>query len=154
MSDSTPKAPLRSTHPWTALGSVYIPPPQAPSNRSFGLTVGGVLIGIAALLAWRGRMTRAEVVGAIGAMLMIAALVRPASLTAIAAGWGRIGHALGWFNSRVLLTVMFVFIMWPIGLLSRLFGSDPLEQRTRTQDSFWHPYGPRIKDSKHYERQF
>jgi len=35
-------------------------------ERSFGVSVGGVLMVIAVALFWRARMTRAEVVGGVG----------------------------------------------------------------------------------------
>src|SRR6476659_7640173 len=95
----------RAPHRWRSLGSVYVPPVQGPSHRSFGLTVGGVFAAIAVFSAWRGHMTRADAVGGIAALLIGFAVVRPAALAPVAAVWGRIGHALGWFNSRVLLTV-------------------------------------------------
>jgi hypothetical protein len=143
----------RPPHRWRSLGSAYVPPPVGPSYRSFGLTVGGVLAGIAALSAWRSHATRAEIVGAIAALLIVLALLRPVSLAGSAAAWSRVGHALGWFNSRVLLTAMFVLIIWPIGLVSRLFGSDPLERRRRS-GSMWAPYPERLRDPRHFEHLF
>ena len=49
-------------------------------ERSFGISVGAVLCGIAVLLVWRGRVGRAEVLGAIGATLLILGRLRPALL--------------------------------------------------------------------------
>jgi saxitoxin biosynthesis operon SxtJ-like protein len=139
-------------HRWRPLGTVYIAPPPAPTHRSFGLMVGGVLVALAAFTLWRGHTIRAEVLGAIGAVLIVAGLVRPSSLAGLATAWGKVGHALGWFNSRVLLTVMFVLILWPIGFLNRLFGNDPLERRK--SGSMWTPYPERLRDPKHFERLF
>jgi len=141
------------TSSWRALGDVYVPPPPARSHRTFGLTVGFVLIAIALFSAWRGHPVRAEVAGAAGVLLVAAAMLRPASLAGLAAVWARIGDALGWFNSRVLLTLMFFVILWPIGLLSKLFGNDPLDRRRRS-GSFWTDYPSRMRDPKHYEHLF
>jgi hypothetical protein len=138
---------------WPALGEVYIAPPQEPSPRSFGLTVGGVLAAIALFSLWRRHIVRAEIVAVISAALLVAALVRPAWLARLARGWGRVGHALGWVNSRLLLGVLFGVVLWPIGLLSRLFGSDPLDRRRRA-GSFWSAYSARPADPRHYERMF
>ena len=143
---------VRPPHRWRSLGSAYIAPPLAPSLRSFGLTVGGVLALIAAFSLWRGHVLRAEVLGAVGGLLIVLALVRPQSLAGPAAVWSRIGHALGWFNSRVLLTLMFVLILWPVGFIARLFGNDPLERRKR--ESMWTPYPDRFRDPKHFEKLF
>src|SRR5258705_42562 len=52
--------------------------PGGPNReRSFGLSVGGVLIVIAALLVWRGRIARAEIVGAVGALLVLGGALAP-----------------------------------------------------------------------------
>ena len=138
---------------WSSLGDVYVAPPAAPSHRSFGLTVGFVLAAMAAFTLWRGHILRAEILGGIGAALVLLALVRPAWLSAPARGWSRVGHALGWVNSRVLLTVMFLLILWPVAVVSRLFGADLLDARRRS-GSFWLDYSHRLRDPKHYERLF
>ena len=143
----------RTVHRWRALGRVYVAAPPAPSQRSFGFTVGGVLAAIALFSLWRGHQVRAEIAAAISGCLLLAAVARPSSLARIAAGWGRVGHALGWVNSRILLAVLFILVLWPIGLISRLFGSDPLGQRRR-HESFWTAYSVRVRDPKHYERLF
>ena len=152
MTPAPQSAATRASHRWRPLGSVYIAPPPAPSHRSFGLTVGGVLAGTAAVSAWRGHASRAETLAVIAAVLVGAALIRPSSLAGAAAVWSRVGHALGWFNSRVLLTLMFLFVIWPIGILSRLFGNDPLDRRRR--GSMWTAYPDRLRDPKHFERLF
>lgn len=40
--------------------------------------------------------------------------------------WYKLAEGLGWFNSRVLLTLIYYLIVTPIALLFRLFGNDPL----------------------------
>lgn len=42
-------------------------------------------------------------------------------------GWYKLSEGLGWFNSRVLLSVVYYVIVTPIGVLFRLFGNDPLQ---------------------------
>ena len=140
-------------HRWRALGDVYVPAPPSPTPRSFGFTVGGALAAIALFSLWRRHVVRAEIVAAISAALIVAALIRPASLALLASGWGRVGHALGWVNSRLLLTVLFVLVLWPIGVVSRLLGSDPLDRRRRA-GSFWTAYPTRSRDPRHYERMY
>ena len=148
---SSPRVPNRPGGRWPSLGDAYIAPPIGPSDRKFGFTVGGVLAAIAAFSAWRGHVVRAEATAAIGIALIVAATVRPASLTRLSAAWSKLGHALGWFNSRVLLGVMFFLVLTPVGLVSRMFGSDPLDRRRRG-GSFWTDYSKRVSDAKHYER--
>ena len=137
---------------WHALGEVYTAAPPSQTPRSFGFTVAGALAAIALFSLWRRHIVRAEIVTAIGGALFIAALVRPAALAPLARAWSRVGHALGWVNSRVLLTVLFVLVLWPVGVVSRLFGSDPLGRRQ--VGSSWVPFSKRPRDPKHYERMF
>jgi hypothetical protein len=151
-STSTTREPSRQLR-WAVLGDVYIAPPPGPSHRAFGLTVGGVLAAIGVFSWWRGHAVRTEVLGTIAAALILGAVVRPSALAGLAAVWSRIGHALGWFNSRVLLTVAFVLVIWPIAFVGRLLGNDPLTQR-RTPGSFWLDYPTRLRDLKHFERLF
>jgi hypothetical protein len=147
-----PNGALRATYRWPSLGDPHVPVPVAPSHRSFGLSVGGVLLAIGAFSAWRGHFLRAEMVAGAGFVLVAAGLVRPALLARPAVVWAWLAHALGWFNSRVLLTLVFALIFCPFGWVARLFGSDPLERRRA--GSFWSPYPERYRDPKHYERLY
>lgn len=50
----------------------------------------------------------------------------PPAANRIVWGWMKLASVLGWFNSKVLLTLIFYLIVTPVGLLFRLFGNDPL----------------------------
>ena len=122
-------------------------------ERSFGLSVGGVLCLIAAVLAWRGSPARAQWVGAVGATLVVCGLVYAPMLRYPSALWWRLSRVLGHFNSRILLTLMFVVVFVPISLVWRLVGTDPLTRR-RGRWPGWSPYPPRYRDRRHYTRMF
>jgi hypothetical protein len=122
-------------------------------ERSFGLSVGGVLLLIAGVLVWRGRPGAAELVGAIGAVLVILALVRPSLLKWPRAGWMRLALALGYVNARVILTLAFVLVLTPMGLIWRLIGRDPLG-RSRRRWLGWVPHHARYRSAEHYRRMY
>ena len=128
---------------------------KGPSNpeRSFGLSVGGVLVAIGLILAWRGRIGRAEVLGGVGAVLLILGAVRPKSLAWPSALWWRFSRALGYVNARVLLTVLFAVVLVPVSFVWRLAGKDPL-RRSRARFDGWTPYPARYRDRTHFERMF
>ena len=128
---------------------------KGPSNpeRSFGVSVGLVLCVIAAVLWWRARLGRAEVLGAIGLFLLGAGLVHPPVLKYPSAAWWRFSRVLGHFNARVLLTIMFSIVLVPISLVWRLTGKDPLSRR-RDKWPGWTAYPARYRDRRHYERMF
>ncbi len=49
----------------------------------------------------------------------------------------RLAAALGYVNSRVLLTLMYYLVFTPYGLVSRLSGRDPLRRRAGAGESYW-----------------
>jgi hypothetical protein len=126
--------------------------PKHP-ERSFGVSVGIVLCLIAALLWWRGRVGRAEILAAVGTFLLVAGLTYPRLLKYPSALWWKFALALGYINARVLLTVLFAIVLVPISVIWRLIGRDPLARR-RSQWNGWAPYPARYRDRKHYERMF
>jgi hypothetical protein len=128
---------------------------KGPANpeKSFGVSVGIVLCVIAALLVWRGRVVRAEVVGSVGAVLLLFGLVYPPLLTYPSAAWWRFAKALGYVNARVLLTVLFSIVLVPLSIVWRVIGKDPLARR-RDRWPGWSPYPARYRDRKHYERMY
>lgn len=53
-------------------------------------------------------------------------LMIPAAGNWIVWFWYKLAEGLGWFNSRVLLSIVYYLVVTPIGILFRLFGNDPL----------------------------
>jgi hypothetical protein len=43
--------------------------------------------------------------------------------------WMKIGHVLGWINTRIILGVVFFVLFAPLALLFRLFGHDPMRRK-------------------------
>ena len=128
---------------------------QAPDfqERSFGKSVGGVLVLIAVYMAWRGRITAATVTGAIGAVLVVLALTQPRLLKWPSAVWWKFALVLGYVNARVILTLAFAIVFVPLGSLWRLIGRDPLMKR---RDGFrgWTPYPERYRNRDHFNKMY
>jgi hypothetical protein len=123
-----------------------------PSDRAFGISVGGVTLLFAGLAWWRGRDTVALTLVAVGGVLLLCGLIAPLVLKHVHRGWWKLAVVLGWVNSRVLLTVLFVLVLTPVGLLARALGRSPL--RGRRGESQWHAYTVRRADPRHYEHLF
>jgi len=126
------------------------------TNRSFGLSVGAFLCVIAAALVWRGHPVRAEVAGAIGIALIFFGAVAPSVLKQPRLWWWRVARVVGDFNARVLLTLLFVVVFVPFGVVWRLIGKDPLARRRTATPSAprWVPYPSRYRDRQHYSRMY
>ena len=57
------------------------------------------------------------------------ALVFPAALGPVYKVWMKIGHALGWINTRIILGIIFFILFAPIALMFRIFGRDSMERK-------------------------
>ena len=42
--------------------------------------------------------------------------------------WMKIGYALGWINSRLILGLVFIVVLQPISIFMKLFNYDPLRR--------------------------
>ena len=129
--------------------------PKGPVNfeRSFGISVGAVLCVIGALLYWRGRVARAEILGGVGAFLLVFGCLWPKVLKPVSDVWWTFSALLGWFNARVLLSLFFFVVLTPLGIFWRLIGKDPLARRSQRWNG-WSPYPARFKDKRHFTRMF
>jgi Saxitoxin biosynthesis operon protein SxtJ len=121
--------------------------------RSFGFIVGGIfaLIGVWPLVI-RSEDPRWWAV-ILGVALVLPAAVFPKSLVWIYRGWMALGHVLGWINTRIILGVIFYFIVTPIGIVRRWLGKDPMGRRLQPDlDSYRVPRGPR--PASHLTKQY
>ena len=128
---------------------------KGPANpeKSFGISVGIVLLLIAAALVWRGRVSTAQIVGGIGAVLLLLGLVQPRLLKWPSAVWWRFAMVLGYVNARVILTLIFTIVLSPLGLLWRVLGKDPLARKRRNWPG-WTPSPARYRKPDHFTRMY
>jgi len=73
-----------------------------------------------------------------GITLPLLSFVAPAIVRPLADGWLFIGKTVGRITTPILLTIVFVTVVTPLGLLLRLFGSDPLRlKRDPKASTYW-----------------
>jgi hypothetical protein len=122
--------------------------------RKTALLVGGVLLAVAGWNLHRGRMSVVYAFGALGALLLAAGLFVPPAARAFHTAWMRFASALGYVNSRVLLTILFYGVFVPYGLISRLLGRDPLGRRKAGQETYWTTRKATRQSAEQFERLF
>jgi hypothetical protein len=121
--------------------------------RRFGLTIGSALLLLGGILAWRHRGAGWPMIS-VGTVFVLIAIVAPRTLGFIYGPWMIFSFALGWLVTRVLLTLIFFFVVTPIGLLQRLFGQSAIEVAFRTDaTSYWHSRTAR-PTAGDYEKQY
>ncbi len=93
----------------------------------------------------------------IGLVLVILPIIAfsPIILRPVFKLWLKIAHAVGWFNTQLLLSIVFILIFIPTGLIMRLFRKDPMKRKMLPAGTYWEPYELEgLKDKNRYERQF
>jgi hypothetical protein len=124
-------------------------------QREFGLLVGGVFVLLGGWWLYRGKfLYAAELLLPVGLLLMFLGALWPRSLVVPAKAWMLLAEALSFVMTRIILAVVFFFIVTPIGVVKRLFGWDPLSRRNAGSESYWMPYSERQRDPRHYEKMY
>jgi hypothetical protein len=77
-----------------------------------------VLFGL--LLPWRKHRPIPSWPYGLAVALWLPACAAPSLLRPIHRTWMRLGHLLGAVNSRVLLTLVFILVLTPVGVIRRL----------------------------------
>ena len=72
----------------------------------------------------------------LGIALFFMAYFYPEKLNFIYKFWMKIGEILGWINSRLILGIIFIFILQPISFLMRLFNYDPLSLKKENLQTY------------------
>lgn len=75
-------------------------------------------------------------------------------LKAFYKAWMKFAHALGWVNTRIILSLVYFIIFTPMALFFRVIGKDPMERRLETVSSYWIKREPTEFRREDYRRQF
>jgi hypothetical protein len=89
----------------------------------------------------------------VGGVLLLWGLVAPSTLGPVYRLWTIIGRALGYVNSRILLSIMFFLLVTPIGLVMRIFGRDPMS-RARSKEAKSYRINCPARDVAHMKEPF
>ena len=122
-------------------------------ERSFGLSVGVVLLLIAGFAMWRDRVAIAQWLGGVGVVLVVCGALAPKLLYYPSKAWWRFAIALGWLNARIILTIAFALVLTPMSLVWRAIGRDPL-QRRRAGWHGWTRYPERYRQADHFTKMY
>lgn len=107
--------------------------------RKFSYLVGGILILISLYILWKGTADF-RLLFSFGAGLIIIGIITPIILKPIYYIWMVFAVILGWFMTRVILSVVFYIILTPIGLIAKLFRKDFLDLSFKTDDNTYYNY--------------
>ena len=126
---------------------------KLPTERSFGITVGIVLLFVGTLQIFLNRGHGRIIFVVIGVALFLLALVYPTALIYPNRAWFKFGILLNRFVSPIVIGIFYFFILTPFSITLKLFSKfDPLKTRFDTEaKSYWierNPTGPVIENSR------
>ena len=122
--------------------------------REFGVTMGAILIVFADVAMLREKAFGPYVLAA-GFVFFALGLTFSAALKPLQKVWMGLGLVLGFFVSRIILSIIFFGLVTPIGLLMKLFGRDILDERIdKNRASYWHERPATEKAKTSYENQY
>jgi len=127
--------------------------------RDFGRVMLVVLsFIIPAFLMWRNAWeisTASWILFAIGLVIFLLSVIRPLVLTPVYKGWMGLAIILGLFMTKVIISLVFYFIMTPIGIGRRLLVKDPMNMRIDSEaESYWVEKENPVTDPSSYEKQY
>ena len=122
--------------------------------HEFGLTIGAILVILGGVAVWRGKGVYPYFLGC-GLVLIIAGIALPQILKWPQKIWMGFAVILGFFMSRLVLSILFYAVITPIGMIMRLFGKDILDQRIdKTATSYWKARDDARKTKESYLNQY
>jgi len=117
--------------------------PKVSELRSFGLLFGVFFILVLGIVIPMLRQEFSALFSnlsvwprwpwAVGGIVMAWAVVHPASLHLLQRPWMVFADVAGWINTRIIMFLLFYFLILPIGFIMRLFGYDPMQRKIDKQ---------------------
>ena len=122
--------------------------------REFGITIGSILIVFGDVALWRGKPFWPYPLTA-GIAFALLGLTVPSVLKGLQKAWMGLGIVLGFFVSRIVLSVLFYGIITPTGFMMKLLGKDILDERIdKKKSSYWHERPTTARPKASYENQY
>lgn len=128
---------------------MHYPEPTNKDLRSFGLILGsGIVILFGLFFPWLADRPFPlwpwiflAISGGIG-------LTIPVVLKPLYALWMRLGHVLGWINTRIILGIVFFVFLFPLGFVMRLFGWDAMARKIDASTTSYRVESKRAKSEQ------
>jgi len=121
--------------------------------NKFGITMCVAFLVIAGVLMLKHKNSLPAT--SIAALFILLTLAGPILLKPVYTVWMRFAFVLGWFNTRLLLLLMFYLIFTPIGLIMRLLRVDLLERKIdKARKTYWIKKENKEFSLLDYQRQF
>ena len=121
--------------------------------KNFGFVIGGILLIVSFLLFFKEKDSGVYFFS-FGLAFIASGIALSFILKPFYKVWMIFAVIIGWIMTRLILSVLFFFIITTIGILARLFGKDFLNLKSDNRDSFWNIRDKEYELNQDYEKQF
>lgn len=127
---------------------------EGSSDRSFGLTVGGILALIETYRLYSSGVldTIGIILLAIATPLILLGLIYPSLLAPLNKAWMKLGLLMFKVVNPIIMFAVYVLTIVPIGFLLKISGKDPMRLKLEKEaTSYWierDPVGPKPESMK------
>jgi len=122
--------------------------------RDFGITFFVVFAIIGGVFLYQGQSFGYACFVA-GVVFVVLGRGAPRSLKPLYKAWMTLALVLGFFTSRVILCILYYFVLTPIGVIMRLFGRDLLDRRwDKEARSYWIKKERKAYDREQYKKLY
>ncbi len=122
--------------------------------KIFGLILAVILSLIGTINLYKKNITIATILYSLDLIVVVFTIVRPEYLRPIHRAMLFVSQKIGWFNTRLLLGIIYYLVFTPIGMVMRILGRDLLDRKyDRQKNSYWILIDEKY-DKKRCERQF
>lgn len=117
-------------------------------GRIFALTVAGGFLAVALLAMRKGRYRVEDAALVLSAIGVLSALLIPARLGPAKRAWMKLGEAIGYVTTPIVMAILYYVVVTPIAIVRRL-----ARQQRPAMESGWHQRQP-LPPRERMERQF
>ena len=122
--------------------------------RKFGYTVGILLLISGSILLYLHKSTSNYFIGS-GSLLCLTGLVNPSLLKPIQKIWMALSLVIGFIMTRVILMLLFYFVLMPLRFIARIFGKKFIDLKFKEEaNSYWNKREFKKYEPIDTERQF
>tara|TARA_B110000495_G_C22891868_1_gene520228 strand:- start:423 stop:836 length:414 start_codon:yes stop_codon:yes gene_type:complete len=122
--------------------------------KKFANVIGATILLIAVILFFFDKEVY-KIFSITGISLIFLGFIFPVFLKPIYLVWMSFAVFMGWVMTRVILGFLFYFIIFPISLVAKLFGTKFLDLGKNLEDkSYWNNRDSAIEKNQNYENQF
>lgn len=136
------------------LADLKIAHPGKLELRKFGLIFGAivsVLFGL--LLPWLFGYAWPVWPWIVAGVFWGWSVAAPNSMFFVYRIWLQFGHVAGWINTRIIMSILFYAVFFPVGMILRLLGKDPMNRNLDGNSPSYRITSTPI-DKDHFERPY